>query len=459
MVRLSVEELNFPKYNDEDVINAWNWIRSFISDKDWERRKSLIENKILLEFRKTPPFSESLTEGTLVVIKDDVIGWYLYLIYTLIYEPHKYEHFQGARVVPIFKRFGINLDKLKCIKGIEKRLNNLLKKRPLEADAVLFEMLTALLWCRNGYDVSFLEEKNGRKTPDIVAVKDGKSWFIECKRQSKTADYTYRETYKRQKMVSHISKSLIEKNILLDIVFHVELESLSDTFLKDILEQKIQNPIAGKIVSNSQVDIWLDFVKIKEIKEHLKKYYVKNNSPMLNKLIGEKPIDNRAFTCGVFADFYKVGDGEVNNLYINDIEMAFGIYCSCDAKEAIWAKARDIKNQVYKAMQQFDSDGTAVIHIGLETFDGSAVEMARFEKIKGTIEEIDPTKTNLRWIFCSFFQAYSPPDRDWDFDETVSTMSPYVDKHPPLDNPMMIVEDDDSNISDFDKHWDRPLPY
>lgn len=457
MIRVSVEELNFPKYNDDDVINAWKWIRSFISDKDWERRKLNIENQIFLEFKKSKPFSESLTDGTLVVIKDDVIGWYLYLIYTLIYEPHKYEYFQGARVIPIFKRFGINLNQLKNIKGIKKRINSLLKKRPSEADAILFEMLTALLWCCNGYEVSFLEEKNESKTPDIIAVKEGKSWFIECKRQSKTSDYTYKETYKRQKMVSYISKSLIKKNILLDIVFHVELESLPDTFLWDILNQKIQNPIIGKIVSNDQVDIWLDFVNITEIKKHFKKYVVKNNSPMLNRLIGGKPIDNRAFTCGVFANFFRVGDGEVNNLYINDIDLAFGIYCSCDAKEALWSKARDIKNQVYKAIQQFDSDGTAVIHIGIETFDGPDVEKARFEKIKETIEKIDITKTNLRWIFCNFFQAYSPPDQDWVFDETVSIMTPYVNKYPPIDKQMMIVSDDSDNI-DFDSHWNRPLP-
>lgn len=457
MVRLSVEELNFPKYDDNDVIDAWKWIMSFITENDWNKRKANIEKKINLEFKETPPFSEPLTEGTLVVIKDDVIGWYLYLTYTLIFEPHRYEHFQGARVIPIFKQLGSNLDKLKEINGIEKKIKSLLKKRTSEADAILFEILTALLWSRNGYEVTFLEEKNVGKTPDILAVKHGKSWFIECKRQSKTADYTYRETYKRQKMISYINKSLMTKNLLLDIVFHVELESLPDTFLKDVLQQKINYPIVGKIVSNEKVDIWLDFVKIDQIKSHLEKYFVKSNSPMLSRLIGGKHIDNVAFTCGVHADFFRVGDCDVNNLYINDIDKAFGVYCSCDAPEAYWAKARDIKSQVYKAMQQFDKEGTAVIHVGMETFDGPNVEKTRFEKIKETIEEIDPTKTNLRWIFCNFFQAYSPPDQDWVFDETVSIMSPYINKKSPIDKKMMIVPEDSDNAG-FDSHWDRPLP-
>ncbi|MEZ7507218.1 hypothetical protein [Flavobacterium sp. Arc2] len=457
MLRVPVEKFNFPQYEDEDVIRAWQWFMSFISPIDWQKRKAAIESRITMEFKETVPFSEPLTEGTLLVVKDDVIGWYLYLLDMLINEPHKYENFQGARIVPVFKRLGIDLDLLKAINGIETRVKSLMKKRRLEADAILFEITSALLWARNGYEVAFLEEKNEGKTPDILATKGDKSWFIECKRQSKTADYTYRETYKRQKMVSYISNYLIKKNILLDIIFHVELESLPDTFLKEILDQKIQNPVIGKIVSNAQVDIWLDFVDITEIKKHLVKYYVKNNSPMLNTLIGKKPVDNRGFTCGIFADFFRVGDGEVNNLYIRDVENAFGVYWSCDANESIEAKARDIKSHVYKAMQQFDSEGTAVIHIGMETFDGPDVEKARFEKIKETIEKIDPTKTNLRWIFCNFFQAYSPPDQDWVFDETVSTMTSYATQDAPIETKLMIVPENVDN-SKYLNHWNRPLP-
>lgn len=458
MFRIPVEHFNIPKFDDDDIVRAWEWFMSFVSEQDWQKRKAAIESKITMGFRGIPSFSEPLTEGTLLVVKDDVIGWYLYLLDMLINEPHKYEYFQGARVVPVFKRFGIDLGKLKAIGGIEKKVKTLLKKRRSEADAILFEMLTALLWARNGYEVVFLEERGSEKTPDLLAQKDGKEWFIECKRQSKTADYTYRETAKRQKMVSCISKNLIEKNILLDIVFHVELEKLPDTYLKDLLADTIKNPVAGRIISNEQIDVDLSFVDISAIKKHLKKYSVKNSSPMLHALIGKKPVDNKGFTCGIYANFFRVGEGEVNNFYIEDIENAFGIYWSCDAKDALLAKARDIKNQVFNAMQQFNSDGTAIIHVGMETFDGPNVEAARFDKIKDTIEKIDPSKTNLRWIFCHFFQAYSPPDDCWVFDETVSTMTALVNPIPPLRKRMMVVPEDEES-SDYDSHWERPLPY
>lgn len=457
MLRMPLEEMNFPQFEDQDIIDAWKWFMSFISEKDWRKRKANIEEKIAMKFRTTAPFSEPLTEGTLLIVKDDIIGCYLYLIDMLINEPHKYEYFQGARIVPIFKRFGIDLDILKNIEGIDKRIKDLVNKRQSEADALLFEILTALLWSKNGYEVAFIEESNEMKTPDLIAKREGKTWNIECKRQSKTANYTYKETAKRQKMISYIGKILIENNMLLEIVFHVELETLPDTFLRDLLNDKLTLAIPGKIVSNNQVDVDMEYIDITAINNHLDMYHVKHNSPMLNKLIGKKSVDNRGFTCGVNANFFRVGEGEVNNLYILEIANAFGVYWSCDAKEAIWAKARDIKNQLYKAMKQLNSKDTAIIYIGVETFDGPEVERIRFEKIKHTIEKINPEKTNLRWIFCHFFQSYSPPDQNWVFDETVSTISAYMNPKSPLSVKLMIVPDKGDMENDV-SHWDKPLP-
>ena len=46
MARISIEEFSFPKYDDIDVINAWEWMMSFLSDADWEKRKNRIEQEL-----------------------------------------------------------------------------------------------------------------------------------------------------------------------------------------------------------------------------------------------------------------------------------------------------------------------------------------------------------------------------------------------------------------------------
>jgi hypothetical protein len=191
-----------------------------------------------------------LNEGTLLVDKEDTIGWYIYLVNTLIDEQHKYEFFQGSRIVPIFKRIGIDLDLVKSIGGIEKRVRDLLYKRKHEADALLFEILTALLWVKNGYKVDFIEEEKEKKTPDIIATKDKYTYKIECKRQSKTSDYSYRETEKRQKMISRVSEYLLKFNARLHIDFRVEILNLPDSYLEDLLKGRLETASEGQGVTD-----------------------------------------------------------------------------------------------------------------------------------------------------------------------------------------------------------------
>lgn len=458
MKRIPLENYNFKIQSDTDIQNSLNYFMSFIIEKDWIKRRSDIEKMISYQFSSEPPFSKPLTEGTLLAIKNDVIGWYLYLVDVYINEPHKYEYYQGARIIPIFKRIGIDINLFKNIAGIEKRIKELIRKRKSEADALLFELLVALLWTKNGYNVSFLEEKKDSKTPDLVATKGSETWHIECKRQSKTADYTYRETAKRQRMLNYIGKELLKKNLLLDVVFHVELENLPDTYLKNVLNLEKGKFFSGQKISNNEVTISFSSVNISDINDHLRLNSVKYPSPMLNKLIGRKSVDHKSFSCAILGDFFRVGEGEVNNLYLNEISHAFGVFWKCDAKEAIFAKARDIKNQIFSAIKQFSSeeyDDRSVIHVGMETYDGPEVESQRFEKIQNTAQSIDTN--NLSWIFCHFFQSYSVPEEDWVIDETVRSLTPLRNSYPPIQNLMLVIPEDESN-EDSKPHWEKPLP-
>lgn len=447
----------YQPFEDNDIINAYNWIRSFISDKEWLERKEKIEKDISMPLLIHQPFVD-LRNGTLIAIQKDQIGWYLYLIYTFINEPYKYDYFQGARIVPIFKRIGMDIGLVKNISGINKKIRDLLSRRTSEADAILFEILTALLWVRNGWDVKILEEGGSAKTPDFQVTKDGRIWQVECKRQKKTATYAYAETAKRQIMISHISKLLVQHNILLDIKFHVELVSLPDTYLKDLIEDvipKMKN--AGKLISNNEVDIDVSFVDVKAIQKYLKKYHLKNNSPHLIELIANKPVDNSGFTSGIMGDFYYVGEGEANNLYILKVFNAYGVQCYCDAEAAIKAKARDVKNQINDAIKQFSSNVKGIIHIGMETFDGPEVEKERANKIISTLGQIDTQDSNLRWVYFHFFQSYTRANEDWIIDETVDSVTAYVNPIPLIQKTFLIIPEDSDTIEQ-ESHWNRPLP-
>ncbi|TBO44469.1 hypothetical protein [Pedobacter kyonggii] len=80
MITIPIEEFNIPLDQDKDVLKSWNWFMSLFSDEDWQKRKEAIEQRITVEIKGGAPFSESLDKGTLLVINDDQIGWFLYLV-------------------------------------------------------------------------------------------------------------------------------------------------------------------------------------------------------------------------------------------------------------------------------------------------------------------------------------------------------------------------------------------
>jgi hypothetical protein len=456
--RIPLSEFPIGMNQDADIKDAYYWFKEFISEKDWERRKNEIENYLTSIVRVSEPFSEPINEGTLLVIQKDQIGWYLYLVHTYLFEAHKYEYYQGARVLPIFKRIGMNLDLIKDIEGINKKIRDLFKKRTAEADAILFEILTALLWKRNGWIVKVIEEGKSGKTPDFSVSKDNVEWQVECKRQKKSSDYTYRETKKRQVLISGISKMLVQYNVLLDITFHVELVSLPDTYLRDVLENIIpKTKTPGRIVSNFEVDIDMTFVDIFSIQEHLKINYVKMSSPQHLELIANKEIDHSSFTSGFIGNFVYVGDDNVNNLYISEIVNAFGVHCNCDASEALFAKARDVRNHIQDAIKQFTPDKDAIVHIGMETFDGPEVERVRLEKILYSMDNIDTQNNRLCWIYYHYFQSYTRSYMDWYFDETVSIATSFIKLLPPIEKTFLIIPEDEISIENA-SHWDKDLP-
>ncbi len=146
-----------------------------------------------------------------------------------------------------------------------------------------------------------------------------------------------------------------------------------------------------------------------------------------------------------------------NNVFISDIYNAFGVQCYCDAEEAINAKARDVKSQIYSAIKQFDSGSNGIIHIGMETFDGPHVEKERAKKIMDTLVKIDPINCNMRWIYFHFFQSYSRSYDDWIIDETVDFASADVNSIPPLQFGFIIIPEDLETMENG-SHWDLKLP-
>lgn len=402
--------------DDSSLEEILRWLLSFMSHKEWKSRKTEIESYIesALHKREERKFAEPIS------VYNDRVGWYIYLLEVYLENNTKYEPVQGARVLPIFQRFGIDIDVLKSIGGLNKKMKRLIKKEKSNADATFFEVTTALLWARTGWDVKFIDEAPPDKRPDLFAKRNNDEWYIECKRLSQHSEYSRLEKDKFAVMATKIGQLLLDHDIILDIKFHVELKELEDSFLLDQLGNKLELiTLPGTIISNDIWEVHVSFVDYESIRRHLLQFYVKSPSPQLIELIGGRRDEHRGFYYGMTGKMHKPQDEPGNNIYVDKIAKAFGIFWSCDASKATESKARDIKRQVVAALNQLPANGKAAIHICIETLDGPEVEKHRYSKILNTIEEFDDSGKDLRWIYCHFIQSYAPPDQSWVIDESL----------------------------------------
>jgi hypothetical protein len=445
-------------YEDEDVERCLNWFKSFMSPSEWDTRRAKVENYIEHATMVAYGIDKAEAPTLSVSFNEDKIAWYMYLLDTCMHDASCYEPVAGARVFPVFLRLGQCFTELTSIEGVNKKVRRLIKKDPSEADAVLFELLVALVWVRNGYKVSFIPELKSKKQPDIKAVKKDKEWFIECKRLSKSPDYSAREKEKWLVMLSHIRNILMDRDLVLNAVFHEELEKLSDTFLYDELAEKlklIKEP--GWLIDNDQISVTAWFVDYSAINSHLEAFSVRTPSPQLNALIGGELDDDKGFSSGTIAKVFRLGPGIGNNIFVDQVGKAFGAFWSCDAPAATDAKARDIKQHLEKALKQLPMIENSVVHVGIETYDGLDVEVTRFSKINKTINEIGIANQNLKWIYVHFFQSYAPPDQSWVFDESLARFRNVLLKAPePLKKTSLIVPFEKTEKNNL--HWFKPQP-
>ena len=392
----------------------------------------------------------------------DTIHWYLYMAENALTSVAKYEPTQSARILPVFARLGAELEILKQVQGAPEKARELVKNRPELADSTLFEFLVALLWKRNGWSsVSFVPESPSAKTPDLVAQSGGSRWAIGCKRLAKKSDYSTRERMNWLKLWRPLSRWLVDHRqpVILDVVFHVELETLPDEFVVDELCGKLPliATYPSHVVSNDVWDVKVRPVDFERAAAHLSRYYVKCLSDQMVELIGGRRDPNRGFTCVYGGRTATLGTGHVFDRFLDSMDFAAGAFWHCDAVRSIERKARDIRAHLADAVRQLPHDLPSVVHVGLETLDGVAVEAERYRRIFNTVSRFDVSGKALSWVFCHLFQSYAPPDQGWVLDETVyyfATAS--MLGKTPLEHFAVIVPE--TEMSSSGVHWLRDPP-
>jgi len=425
------------------VRKGYEWLLRFFDSADWNQRRRNIESQLLAVAR---PHAEPVGSKDFksVSIVEDRIGWYLYLAETFLDRPLSYEPIQGARVLPVFAQLGDHCELLDRIGGIREKILEIINPEQRNPDAGLFEILTALMYARDGWQtVELIPRSRKEKRPDI-RVQSGKTeWFVECKRLVGWSAYSTRERKKWLRLWEPLAKILWKRHfpLVFEICFHVELESLPDDFVLNGLADKLQLIVPPcTVIENREWTVQVRHVDMDRIREHMSKFFIKNPSDQLQELIIGRRVRQGGTTTLFFGKSGTMGPPTGTNRVIESIDFAAGAVWDCDAPRSIEIKSRDIRSHLADAVEQLPAGFPSVVHIGLETLDGWFVEKERYERICRTVLPFDANGKQLHWIYCHLFQPYSPPEADWEFDETVYFFKQdKYDGPPPLKQDSMIV--------------------
>jgi|GEM_PF-1888843 len=422
-----------------------------ISTKNWHIRRG----RILEYLDALPAAGIGLEKADPIRVRADEIGWYLFLCEQSLNDPLCMDTSQAQRILPFLVGIGERWLYASKVKGLEQKIDEVLYKYKTAPDGLIFEILVALSYAMSGWDVEFLEQKS-TKTPDMVAYKDGKELYIECKRQERRGMYAENERNEFLRLWDAAVPVLLEKHqwIWLKGTFHVEACNLPSDFLARILQETLPIGRGERLIHDSpDATIHARPIDHHAVQRHMEQYRVKMPSSMLSSLLGGDwaPMNSSVTILPIVKASHVVDcEAPVLGAYIEKIGFACGFTREFDSEVAINKKARDVTTHLADAVKQVPKDKPSIIHIAAETLEGKDVERRRTEKIMESIPSFVFGKPVLG-VLLHRFQSNQTIDKLFEFDETVERFQ--VDGVDLNDIPSNVITPTDSEVFNG-THWD-----
>lgn len=390
-----------------------------MSSEGWQARRTRVLNALKDRSKET-----NLSKAAPIRVQGDEIGWYLFLCEQALEDPFCMDVSQVARAAPFFAGIGERWQHAPHVRGLQRKIGELLGDYKNNPDGLLFEILVALSYAAKGWEVEFLEERPGQKSPDMVVRQEGLEFFIECKRLQRRTSYAEKERDEFLRVWDLAGDELVRNRqwLWLKGNFHVEASELPDDFLRNIFASKLPAPLGESVIYDGpEATIHARHINQVAVKSHISNYWVKTNSATLSQLLGGDwaPLNSSVTILSHIKPAYLVGcDVPALGTYVEEIAWACGFTRDFDNNVSIDNKARDIKHLLVDAVKQVPADKPSIIHISAETLEGADVERRRTEKVFDTIPSFITDKPVVAVRFHRF-QSNQTLDKLWEFDETV----------------------------------------
>ncbi len=441
-----------PEPRDDIVLLATAWLSEFADAKTWRQR--LASTRDHFQAAKS-----RWMNGEMAPLYDptDRAAWYVFQGNAYANDRMNWVPEEAVRIVPILTRIGTELERLIAIPGSEARTSRLMNADRSQPDGGLFELLVAIAYSRNGWDTEFARERPGvGRMHDINVKKGRRSWAVECKRMDRSG-YEARERVRGENLARPVHDLALDasRSIFMQVAFDAELDALPDDYL---------SRRAFAYLRGSGSDYWSDgegMGIIREIDWSLTHkvlavddvYY--GSSRMIELLVG---YYNHEFAHTMAA---KWRPAHKRPFWAEAVYQASVVSWRNRSMTAIQKKARHFRSVVAKAAAQLPKNRPGVVHVGVESWGGGAVDAARhvFNLLEAT--DFDPGDSRLRWVYGTYFapELTTRSDETWAVEET--TISYRVSRHQtpePLPHHMLLTPEAKINEG---VHWDpdsqRPL--
>ncbi|MBX8502992.1 hypothetical protein [Pseudomonas lijiangensis] len=388
------------------------YFKSFMTIDQWARRKAgVIEyfsgiTKTMLQ----APTKDSGELNNRMAYFAKWIDWYVYLADVCTTKAFGHDEAQWSRILPFFKKIGDSLDLLAEVRGSAQRVKEMLHGNDNNADSVLFELIVAIAYAEKGWEVEFIPECKGSKTPDFKAVRYGETVFVECKRLQKVTDYSEEERSAWLKQWKVLVPEMIQIGhpVIAYVTFKTEVASLRPDLVADLFKSAFERKVG--YVSSDDCDLRLRPIDFPSLWKHLSKYSVKFPSAQLNALLDPSWAPHASYTMVMNAKFKLMReDNSVLNRFVEEIGSVYCARWECVAEASINKKSRDVRSLLTKAVSQAPADAKTVVHIAYETLHGPEVEFVRDNKIQGLLREFDYGEKDIACVFCHAMQPAAFP--------------------------------------------------
>ncbi|MEW5251193.1 hypothetical protein [Microbulbifer discodermiae] len=447
-----------------DIKKSLHWFIEYMGHDSWlDRRRKLID---YFRRQENNQYENSENhdlenEKARLAFHEDWIAWYLYLAESLADRPAADEPGQSIRIYPFFATIGKFSKELKKVRGIDAKLHDLLKKRINQPDSVLFELVVAICYLKNGWKVEFIPEKAETKTPDLHVARGDQDYFVECKRLSKTTQYAKEENAEWRKRWREVVPLLNKypHSVFLDVKFKVEV---AKTDVKIVAEAFDNMASCGAVKSgdcyeNEHVIICAKHINMGRVHSHLNKWLVRYPSAQLHSLVDDnyEPQGSYTFVGTVKLVTISPDNESVVNRFVDEIGKISCAKWECVAAESIDKKAKVVKNLLVKAVNQAPKNRSTIVHIGYETLHGPHIEYLRDAKIHALISSFCFNDKDIPSIFCHSFQPRLLEGEDWDFAETTKAYGFSEDPHNLLHDNLLMDREESIRVNGT--HWSQDI--